>query len=225
MSKILYAIKTTEKYSERIKSLFDTWMNGIDDYIIYSDHEDVSKNIIKVCEDSSYGGLEDKGINFFNLVKDIDTEDNIPMLEYYDWLFLVDDDTFVNVKKLEEFVSENKKEAAYGYVFSYQTHSDNPMFASPSFSKNTKWYSGGAGLLIHTNAFKKVDSFVKYNTRHDDVTIGLNFERCGVELIHDDGFHSEAPEFYGHDYSSVHENITYHHIDVDKMKKLYEELK
>lgn len=225
MSKILYAIKTTKKYSDRINALFDTWMNGVEDYIIYSDHEDSTKNIIKVCDDDSYGGLEDKGINFFNMVKNIDTEDGLPIIDYYKWIFFVDDDTFVNVNNLEKYSKTLNKEVSYGYVFSYETHKDNPMFNNPNFSKNSKWYSGGAGLLAHTSIFKKIDNFKKYDTRHDDVSIGLNFERCGVELIHDDKFHSESPEFYGQSNSDINENITYHHISVNDMKKIYEELK
>lgn len=225
MFKVLYAIKTTKKYSSKINAIFKTWLNGIDDYIIYSDHEDSEKNIIKVCDDDSYGGLEDKGINFFNIMKNIDTSDGTPILDYYDWIFLVDDDTFVNVKKLNEFISSVTEEASYGYVFSYETHSANPMFSYPGFDRSTKWYSGGGGLLVHTNCIKKVDNFVKYNTRHDDVTIGLNFHKHGIKLIHDDKFHSEPPEFYGHKNSNITENITYHHISIKKMQSLYKELK
>ena len=147
MKKILFAIKTTEKYESRVNAIFDTWLSTIEDYIFYSEHEDSEKNIIKVCDDGSYGGLEIKGLNFFNLLKDIETKDGEKILDCYDWIFFVDDDTFVNCKKLNEFVETCDNTKAYGEIFTYETHPSNPLYSNPKFSKLTKWYSGGAGLL------------------------------------------------------------------------------
>jgi hypothetical protein len=221
MKKILFAIKTTEKYESRVNAILDTWLSTVEDYIFYSEHEDSEKNIIKVCDDGSYGGLEIKGLNFFNLLKDIETKDEKKILDYYDWIFFVDDDTFVNCKKINEFVKTCDNTKAYGEIFTYETHPSNPLYSNPNFNKLTKWYSGGAGLLISTNSLKKVEYYENYNSRHDDVSIGINLINNGITLENCDLFKSQPPEFWGDVDECVNKKITYHHIDENKMRQLY----
>lgn len=221
MKKILYCIKTTKQYENRVDALFNTWLIGIEDYIFYSEHEDPTKNIIKVCEDGSYGGLEIKGLNFYNLLSKIEIIDGEKVLDFYDWVFLVDDDTFVNVDNLNSFVETADTTKAYGQVFAYETHSDNPMFNVPGFDKRIKWYSGGAGLLISSQSLKKIDYYENFNTRHDDVSVGINLMKNGIELVDSDLFNSEPPESWGEVDEDVIKKITYHHIPEDRMFKLY----
>lgn len=225
MKKILYCIKTTEKYKNRVEALKSTWLSDIEDYIFYSEHEDFDNNIIKVCDDGSYGGLEDKGVNFFNLLKYIDIDSNKNILDHYDWLFMVDDDTFVNTKNLQKFIEEADDTKAYGEIFTYGTHPDNPMYSAPGFKKSYKWYSGGAGLLIHTNTVRKIPEFINYKTRHDDVSIGLSLINNSIELVNSDMFNSQPPEFWGDTDLNIKNKITYHHIDETKMQDLYNILK
>lgn len=221
MNKILYCIKTTEQYYNRINSVKNTWLTGIEDYIFYSEHDDPSNNIIKVCDNGSYGGLEEKGVNFFNLLKNIDVEEGKSVLEYYDWIFFVDDDTFVNTKNLQSFAETADKNKVYGEIFTYETHPDNPMYKAPGFKNSYKWYSGGAGMLSHTSLLKKVPEFINYQTRHDDVSIGLSFVNNGIELVNSDNFNSQPPEFWGDSDEDIKNKITYHHINEQRMEKLY----
>lgn len=225
MEKVLFAIKTTKKYESRVDAIFNTWLKEVEDYIFYSEHEDLDKNIIKVCDDGSYGGLEIKGLNFFNLLSSIQTNSGENILDFYDWIFFVDDDTFVNVNMLNEFVKTADENSAYGEIFTYETHPSNPMFFVPTFDKKTKWYSGGAGLLISTRALKKVDYFENYNTRHDDVSIGINLSKSGIEFVDSNLFKSQPPEFWGDDDNEVLNKITYHHITEARMHELYSILK
>lgn len=225
MEKILFAIKTTQKYETRVNALFDTWLSTVDDYIFYSEHEDLDKNIIKVCDDGSYGGLEIKGLNFFNMLSEIETEDGQKILDYYDWIFFVDDDTFVNQKKLKEFIKTCDPTKAYGEIFTHETHPSNPLYLNPQFNKLTTWYSGGAGLLISTNSLKKVEYYENYNSRHDDVSIGINLINNGIKLVNSELFRSQPPEFWGDSDEDVNVKITYHHIDENKMYQLYSLLK
>lgn len=105
--KIFYAIKTTKRYQTRIDSILNTWLTGIDDYIFFSDHEDLDNNIILSSLDSSYEGTLEKFLYFFNNVGSISHKDSDKsVLDYYDWIFVCDDDTFVNTKMLEKFVTE-----------------------------------------------------------------------------------------------------------------------
>jgi hypothetical protein len=219
--KILYCIKTTSQYQSRIDAAKNTWLRGVEDYIFYSEHEDPNSNVIKVCDDGSYGGLEEKGVNFYNLLKHIEVEENKNVLQYYDWLFMVDDDTFVNTKNLYQFAKTADKENVYGEIFTYKTHPDNPMYQSPGFKKSSKWYSGGAGLLVHTSVISKIPEFVNYKTRHDDVSIGLTFGNNGVELIDSDNFNSQPPEFWGETDLDIKNKITYHHITEERMEQLH----
>lgn len=221
MNKVLFAIKTTEKYKSRVDAIFNTWLKDIEDYIFYSEHEDENKNIIKVCDDGSYGGLEIKGLNFFNLLKDIETKDGEKILEYYDWIFFVDDDTFVNFKKLNEFIETCDRAKAYGEIFTYETHPTNPLYSNPNFNKLTKWYSGGAGLLISTDSLKKIKYYENYNSRHDDVSVGINLISNGIVLENCDLFKSQPPEFWGDNDVEVLKKITYHHISENRMYELY----
>lgn len=225
MNKVLFAIKTTKQYESRVDAIFNTWLKGVEDYIFYSEHKDTNKNIIKVCDDGSYGGLEIKGLNFFNLLPNIETDSGEKILDIYDWVFFVDDDTFVNVNMLNEFIQTANKNVAYGEIFTYETHPSNPMFSVPTFNKNTKWYSGGAGLLIHTSSLKKVDYFENYNTRHDDVSIGINLGKSGIQFVDSNLFRSQPPEFWGDQDTEVLKKITYHHITEVRMCELYSLLK
>jgi hypothetical protein len=218
MIKLLYAVKTTEKYEHRIDSILNTWLSE-GDYLCYSDHENQEKNIIKVCEDASYAALEIKGLNFFNSMKDIKTKSGDKILEYYDWIFLVDDDTFVNKKMLNEFVLTCDEDKAYGYIFTPQTHPDNPIYTNTTF-KDAIWYSGGGGLLISANALTKIPYYQNYNTYADDVSVGINLMKHGINLIHSDLFRSEPPEHYGETDRDIKQKITYHHIDPNRMYTL-----
>ena len=96
MKKILYVILHGEVYKERYHNIKDTW--GKDkDLLFYGDYEDIDKGIIKVSENKSYRSNEEKHIN---VLKYFNENSNYN----YEWFFFCDDDTFVNVNKLEELL-------------------------------------------------------------------------------------------------------------------------
>lgn len=66
MKNILYALKTTKKYESRRKCQLETWLSGIENYIYYSDHEDLENNVIFTSHDDSYQGLMEKSLYFYN---------------------------------------------------------------------------------------------------------------------------------------------------------------
>ena len=86
MKKILYLILHTEKHSDRWSNLTQTWLKGRD-YLFYSDHQDDSKNIIKVTSDNTYHSNEPKFVNVITLLPE--------NYMNYEWYFFGDNDTWV----------------------------------------------------------------------------------------------------------------------------------
>lgn len=223
MQKVLYAIKTTSKYQSRINSVLETWLSGLDDYIFYSDHEDTSKNIILSSHDSSYEGLVEKSLYFYNNLGNIFINENDEsILDYYDWVLVCDDDTFVNTKKVKEFVKDCDPTKAYCEIISPQKNPDNPIWSEYSdiLNQTDLYYSGGAGILLPTNCIKKINKFLDYKIRFEDCTIGITLHRNGIILVDCPLFHSQQPEFWGHSDKDIIDNMTYHHIDENRMYKL-----
>lgn len=231
--KILYVIKTTKKYLNRIDTVLDTWLNGIDDYIFLSDHEDSEKNIILSSTDSGPWGLIDKSLYFFNNAKNIFLEGK-SVLDVYDWILVCDDDTFVNTKKCNEFVmnKDTSDNVAYCSIISPQNNPENAIWAEyhDIFKQYDifHYHSGGAGILISCNTLSKIHEnsnnespFVKNGIKYEDAGISLNLIKNKVNLIDSELFCSQSPGFYGDSDENVKNKITYHHIDTEKMKTFY----
>lgn len=229
MEKILYVIKTTRKYQNRINAILDTWLSGCEDYIFISDHEDVNKNIILTGTDSSYEGVLKKSLYFYNNLNNIMCKSGMSILDYYDWILSCDDDTFVNTKMVENFLKSCDKNdlSAYCVKVSKEKYPGNPVWNEYPhvFKDGDCYFSGGGGILISTSTLKKVDNYTDYENRFDDVAIGLHLHRSGVELIDCPLFHSTHPEFYGNTDSDIVNSITYHHINHDRMYDMYNYIK
>ena len=223
-NKILFCVKTTKKYQDRIDSILDTWLTGIDDYIFYSDHEDSEKNIILSSTDSSYYGVLYKTIWILNNFKNIYISDK-NILEEYDWICVVDDDTFVNTKKLDEYVETIDNNSVHGHLFTKTKNPENPIWNNGDvkgfiLDKDYTYHSGGAGMLFPTNVLTNIE-FKDCGTVWDDVTVGIILNNNNIPLVDSNLFNPETPEFHGKDDSDVKNVITYHHIGPERMSKLY----
>jgi|Laugresbdmm110sd_1035091.scaffolds.fasta_scaffold00935_8 hypothetical protein len=230
MKKILYALKTTKKYESRRKCQSETWLSGIEDYIYYSDHEDLENNVIFTSHDDTYQGLMEKSLYFYNNLGNIFlNESGKSILDSYEWIFIGDDDTFVNTKKIENLLLTCDDNCAYGYLMSQEKDSRNMVWRDFShvWRLGENYFSGGGGILVSTKSLKKVNEFVDYgiNTAFEDCTISLNLSRNGINLIDCEFFHSTVPEYFGQTDEDIVNNITYHHISEDRMYTLYEYLK
>jgi hypothetical protein len=180
--------------------------------------------MIKTTNKTSYYGVGEKGINFLNMVKDIELNGE-KILDLYDWIFYVDDDTFVNVPNLNKFAKTADNTKVYGYIFDSEKNSDNPMYERGIISKESKFPSGGAGVLIGSEVFRKIDDFELFvvpQFGHDDVDMGLNFDKNGIEQVNCELFNSQNPEFHKHNKTKVKKSITYHHVVGELMEELYE---
>lgn len=227
--KILYAVKTTKRYLTRIESILNTWLKDIPDYIFFSDHEDPERNIICASNDSSYLGTLDKSLYFFNNAGKIFLEDK-SILDCYDWVFVCDDDTFVNTKLVNDFINDKdtSDRVAYCSVISINNEEDSTNRIFVDYKDVFEecgafhYYSGGAGILISSNTLKSIDEYVKNGIVYDDAVIGLNLIKNNVELVDSKLFNSQPPEHYGRSDESILEKISYHHIKSERMKVLFD---
>lgn len=142
-----------------------------------------------------------------------------------DFYVYIDNDTFINIPKLEEFLSnKNPNELkAYGCVLNHW-NTDPTLF----------YLSGGAGIIltketmskiydkleINEDEFKETNSSSHKSVIHDysDVTLGFHMKNIGVELINSELFNSQLPK----DYSEyIRNSISFHYLNtIDKMKKI-----
>jgi hypothetical protein len=200
---VLFVIKSCEKYESRIDALLNTWLKDVKDYIVCSDHENKSKNIIKVTDKKEYSELEDKSLAIFNyLKKDYSLKDR------YKWIMFVDDDTYVNIKNLKNILNELDDQNGYGYISDCFKDCSNSFCQSESTDKSTRWFDGGAGFLFGTKSLN-ILKLNKKNTPFDDLSISLNFKESGIELIHNRLFNWHGN--FKENLEKAKNQISYHH--------------
>jgi hypothetical protein len=203
MKKILYLILHTNKQSDRYNHLVDTWLIG-KDFIFYSDHEDLEKNVIKVSNDDTYKSNEEKFVNVLR---------NFPEKYLdYEWYFFVDNDTFVNTKKLESILSELNPEHFYGQKIS-----------SWGKDKSLEYLSGGAGKLVSNQNLRQMSNSIEHkHTTYADVCMGLYMRENHKNIVNMDYFKSQPPSFYNIELSEVKNYISFHYIkNKEEMIELY----
>lgn len=221
MKKVICFVNTTKKHIDRIQNIWQTWSDDVDT-VFYSDHDDPKMNVIKVSDRDDYASGEEKQINILNYLKDLTDGDDKNILDVYDWVFFVDDDTFVNVENLEIFIQKIDRTKVYGSIFNSQKDSDNPMYVNNIIPLDAKFPSGGAGFLVSTETIAEIGEFKNYQTVCGDVSAGLNFHFNRVEQVDSSLFNSQRPEFYKHTKNQIENMISYHYIkDADDMKKLH----
>lgn len=202
MSKILYYLLHGGACNGRVNNVVDTWGRN-ENVVFYSDYEDVDRNIYKVSDGTDYWDLEEKHVKGIKFLKN--------NFQNYDWYFLCDDDTFVNTKKMNEFIQTCDEDTIYGFLIN--TWPNDPSLYYPS---------GGGGTLIHNKILHQlIDKIEMKGTRFADVTLGLNLLHENFKVSNCEYFHSEHPNHYGISYENVKDHITFHHIpSFDEMKKL-----
>lgn len=221
MKTVVCFVNTTKKHTDRIDNILKTWSQKIDT-VFYSDHQDFEKNVIKVSNRDDYASGEEKQINILNTVHNFTNGDDQELLDVYDWLFFVDDDTYVNVENLLQYVQDLDENNVYGSIFDSTKDSDNPMYVNNVIPKESKFPSGGAGFLVSSKIVKMMGNFSNYNTACGDVSAGLNFHFNNVEQVNSDLFNSQNPEFYGHTEEQQKTMISYHYIKtLEEMQTLF----
>lgn len=221
MKKVVCFVNTTKKHTDRINNILETWAQKIDT-VFYSDHQDFERNVVKVSNRDDYASGEEKQINILNNINNFTNGEDQELLDIYNWVFFVDDDTFVNVENLEKYIQDIDENKVHGSVFDSEKDSENPMYVNNVIPKDAKFPSGGAGFLVSSKIIRLINNFSNYNTACGDVSAGLNFHFNQVEQENSDLFNSQNPEFYGHDEEQQKTMISYHYIKtLEEMQKLF----
>ena len=220
MNKILVCPLTCNIFNDtRKKSIEETWLKDVQNYLWLTNEE--SENCAKLSEAADYYSATVRHVNSFSYIYNMEKE--------YDWYFFCDDDTFVNYKNLDNFVSSLDKEQykAYGMILDSQKDPGNPIWRQ--ISKNYKFFSGGAGFIFNRVSLEKVMRMGKCIIRdgilNGDVMLGMAMVESDIELIDIDLFRSAKPKDYHHSETEIKNMITYHRIIGQEMYDLYSIIK
>jgi hypothetical protein len=207
MDKVLVLIMTTESYKERQNAIRDTWGKDLE-YLFYSDHKEI--DVIQVVSQEEKKDVVLKTKNLLKLIieKDIYIKNN--RIDSYDWIFFVDDDTFVNAKVLKHILVTLNKDLAYGYVFG-------------GFNRKESFLNGGAGMLISMDMIKNIKNIdVSKTISHGDVAFSAILKNNNIKYLHYPLFNFNAPHPPFDTKEVMMGQITYHHINPSYMKKIYD---
>jgi len=205
MKKILYLILHTKNHENRWSNLTDTWLKN-KDYLFYSDHEDLKKNIIKVTSDNSYHSNEPKFVNIVTLLPE--------KYMNYEWYFFADNDTWVNTNKLESLLDTLDVNLFHG----------QKIFCWPN-DRSLGYLAGGAGMLIHNLRFRHLrDNFKNYRTGYSDVSLGFYMRENRIECGDNELFKSQPPEHYNISEENIPNYISFHYIKDKETQSKYTKL-
>jgi hypothetical protein len=204
MKKILYCLLNGQLKNDRIKNVINTWGKDVD-LIFYSDFEDLENNVYKVIDKQGYWDLEEKHINGIKFVGS--------NFKDYEWYFFGDDDTFVNTKKMNDFLNSCNEDVVYGLLINCYPKNESLFY-----------HSGGAGVLIHKKNLDIISQNIELkNTKFADVTLGMCLHENKINVDTDIRFKSEPPKFYKFNSDEIKNYITFHHINsFEEMMELYQ---
>lgn len=214
--RILYVILTCEKYlNSRCQWQIKTWINNINEFsdYVFLSSENKTNKIIGYSTPDTYETASYKILNFFK---------HFNLDGAFDYLFLCDDDTFVNPKRLENKIEELGSFQCYARV---GLASDNPVLIN-----NNKDYfpcafpSGGAGFLINSEVFNLIkDYLIKHQYPlflNGDVTIGAWFKDNGIIMLDGcDLLKAQNPDHVEN--LGISDYISQHYCNEEHFYKLY----
>lgn len=213
---ILFLIMSGHSSKGRVDYISKYFRANDIDHIFYSDYNDPLNNVLKVTYSSTYSSNELKHINVLNFIISQKS-----FLSNYKWVYLFDDDSFVNVNLLIKLVSSNffSTTKIHGQLLTPENNPDNPFFNK---YPQSNYLSGGAGYLCPVNLLQTKRFFKNHKTTYADNSFGLNFnvnqfEDCNL-------FHSQKPNFYNIEDENISEHISFHYIKSKEVYKTYIEL-
>jgi len=193
---ILYVILSCEKFlPTKCKWITDTWIKKIkkeDQFVILTNKNDIENNIVGYNTGDEYKDAADKYSEFFT---------NYDLPDRIDWLFFVDDDTYVYTNRLEEMLklySGNEviaREIWVGpEVAARGIHKDNGKVVFPINSP-----SGGSGFAMSRKTFLTIKKYIikdlHCKCHNGDVTFGFWFRDNNIPIINrSDVLRSQNPE-------------------------------
>lgn len=203
--KTLFVIVTASKFKEtRQKALRETWLKN-QNYLFASD--ELGYNTLNLSSKKGHASAEEKQINAIRYVAKHGIDGGV------DRVFFCDDDTFVNVRNLDDSIVNR------GHVLSEATDPENPLWkVRPGF----RYYSGGAGFVLDMESVKKIAALeVGPWTGFGDIKVGEMMARAGLEPNNHPSFFKDSPEHFGHSAQVVRSALTYHYVSPERMRALW----
>jgi hypothetical protein len=226
--KIKYITITCEKYHfTRVQSIRDTWGKNQD--VLFLSDINISPDVVGF--DYLRKGYDNIWMKYREIIKNwTDFK--------YDWYFFTDDDTFVNVKNINNLLSNYSVDdkiclGVLGVLNADATDRDGNYTGFPLHTiqgNQTElpltYASGGAGFILSLESMKTINKYL--NTIQDvprcynsDVTIGFWIRNSGIKNINTKGFWWTHPTELQHDVDVIKESYTYHYVDEKMMHELF----
>ena len=131
-------ILTTHKNKDRHKNILDTYLNGFDDYVFYTDIKTEYGNQISCTDNDRWNS------NCPKMMIELNRIFSEKLYEKYEWFVFVDDDTFVNMGELQTFLRKAEK--------SNSVIADWGLLPDGSSQQRV---CGGCGFIINSRLFEQ----------------------------------------------------------------------
>jgi hypothetical protein len=226
---------TCDKYEDRRSAILDTWAKGHPHEVIFLGdrelHTGPDNRVLQLnCMDpvSSHPALtdnpyEDAPHKLFNAFRSLSESE-------FTWLFFCDDDTYVKVHLLQEYVESVRQKFGdnAGGVWGLS------MKNGYEHDRDLDYPSGGAGYLTNVSTLRHLVPYLDgaKKTEPDawgDVMLGFALRDAGVPIINDNVFYDLDSEMEWKEWQwsrGKHNrtpSITYHYMTPEKMRLFYDQ--
>jgi hypothetical protein len=194
---IFYIILSCKQYLEtRLKWQRDTWLSGIDSYVVLTGSiGSTDPKIACMNTSDNYHSCPER---YYQYIREND-------LSAYDWIVFVDDDTFIFPKRFETYLES--------------LDPSKSLFIGRTITWPTKFMSGGAGFTLSRLAYSELRDYLintpKANIQFEengDVSMGVWINKIAkaeyiecVELNGSTHLHSDS--------SKVDKAFSYHYVN------------
>ena len=200
--RIMYCILSGHEKRDRLQACVDTWALK-KNVLVFSDENRGCS--IKCSDESGYAYCPQKVRYGMQYVKRM-----LVMYGRIDWLFFCDDDTYVNVPRLEEYLShKDENRTVYGNRISL--YKKDPKL---------KYLSGGSGYAMKPETLELIVQKLKKvkHTTFADVMVGYAIKKARLKLVDDGVFHMDGPWDYNYTIEEAGQKVTFHHLEPNQMR-------
>jgi len=217
----VYVITTKKNWLRRI-AINLTWGHRLKP-TFYSDHS--RRNVIKVSKSQEYSSGVEKQMNMLYFLKTSHLVESHSSGET--WFLFVDDDTFLNWRKVKSVLVNLNPDFIYSELHDYEVQKKNGNYRIFSTRKNypklTHGMHGGAGIFISKRVLDALN-FIEFNiegVENGDVAFSILAHQNNISLCELKGLNWNNPKFYGHTNIEMDEQISYHYVMPAMMVSLY----
>ncbi|KAF5298066.1 hypothetical protein FQA39_LY11834 [Lamprigera yunnana] len=201
-SSIYFGIKTFEKFHEdRVRIVRETWGRHSDLIKFFSNIEDKSIPTISVGVPNTEQGHCGKTLAILKYVAE-----DIRKLPNIKWIAIVDDDTILSVRRLQEFLScyNCSTLIALGERYGYNVYNEDGY----------NYITGGGGIvisriLLETLILAKICECPTLSSP-DDMFLGACLSRLKIDISHSPFFHQARPVDYPPEYLTNQFVVSFH---------------